>query len=480
MSDSLKQRTVNGVVWSAIERFLSLGIQMICTLVVAHFLTPYDFGLLGMVTVFSAVGMVIIDSGFGSALIRRNDNTNLDYSSVFYFNVILGILAYIILYFFAPIIAKFYGVPELTSICRITFLILPINALGLIQNTKLIKQINFKAIAIVSITAALISGTAGIIIALKIRNVWALVIQNLAMYVLRTILLWIIGNWKPLLEFSFASIKSMWGYSVNLLISGLIGSLTVNIYPLIIGKIYNATQLGYYSQADRFQKLPSTSLTEVIQRVCFPILAEVKDDLLKMRNVYRQLIMISFFIIFPIMMLLSGIAHELIIVLLGNQWETTAIFFQVLCVVGGIYPLQSINLNILNVVGKSRLALYLEISRKSLLLIFILIAMHFDIFYFVCMQVIYGIIVLFINIYFCGREINYTVLDQIKDLLPTFLITTGALITMFFISHFIIAVPYILMIVKIIIFTMFYLWLNSFFHTESYRLTIPIITKFIK
>jgi len=477
---ALKSRTVNGVVWSAVERFSTLGIQMVCTLVIAHILTPTDFGLLGMIAVFSAIGLVIIDSGFGLALIRRNDATELDYSSVFYFNILLAFVCYAILYCLSPYIADFYGIPSLTLICRITFLVLPINAFGLIQNTKLVKKIDFRSVAIVSLLSALISGGVGIILAYYLRNVWALVLQNISMYGCRTLLLWCVGHWRPLLQFSFKSIREMMGYSMNLLGFGLVSSLTQNIYPLIIGKIYNATQLGYYSQADRMQKLPATSITEVVQRVCFPVLAEIKDDIKRMREAYRQIILTTFFIVFPLMMLLLGIADELFILLMGNQWGQAAVYFKILCVFGSLYPLHSINLNILNVVGKSRLSLILEITRKIILALCLVLAMNYDIIVFIWMQVVYGIIVLFINLFFCGKEISYGVYSQMKDILPTILLSA---ISLGVICLADVLLPFqnaLSLISKCILFMALYLFMNYGLKTQALAFTYSVIINLIK
>lgn len=480
MAESLKNRTVNGVVWSAIDRFSALGIQIVCSLIIAHLLTPEDFGILGMITVFSAIGLVIIDSVFGLALIRRNDVTELDYSSVFYLNLFLAIICYTVLYCVSPLIADFYNLEPLTQICRVTFLVLPINAFGLIQNTILLKKIDFKTIAIASLASSLFSGIIGIILAYNIRNVWALVIQNISMYGLRSIILWCVGHWKPMLRFSITSIKSMWSYSMNLLGFGLISSLTQNIYPLVIGKFYNATQLGFYSQADRLQKLPATSITEVIQRVCFPVLSEVKEDIYRMREAYRKIIMTTFFIVFPLMMLLIGIANELIMLLLGPQWSESILYFQILCIVGALYPLHSINLNILNVVGKSRLSLVLEVARKVILILLIIIAIKYDMIILVLAQVVYSIIVLFLNMYYSGREIDYGIIQQFRDISPTILLS---LISLGLISLFI-YIPYqhefVLLVIKCLTFIISFFMLNRIFKTQSYSFAIPILANLIK
>jgi O-antigen/teichoic acid export membrane protein len=475
LGKSLKSKTVKGVFWSAIDRFSALGIQMICTLIIARILTPADFGILGMITVFTAVGLTIIDGGFASAIIRRKDVTPLDYTSVFYFNIFISILLYAIFFIVSPYISKFYDESGLTSICRITFLILPINALGLIQNTILVKRIDFRSLAIISFLSALISGLIGIFLAYYLKSVWALVWQNFLMYFLRTIILWIVGGWYPMLRFSIQPIKQMWNYSINLLAFGLISNITQNLYPLIIGKIYSATQLGLYSQADRLQKLPSTSITDVIQRVCFPVLSEVNDNNERLRDAYRKIIMVAFFIVFPLMMLLIGTADQLIPLLLGNNWMGAIVFFKILCIAGSLYPLHSINLNILNVVGKSKISLYLEITRKSLLAILIFIFMNQGIITFVWMQVVYGVIVLILNVYFCGKEIRYSVFSQLKDLFPTVAISFLALLGCSIVSfHEIIDNRLLTVIIKSLIFITIYWCTNVLFSSQAYMYMKPI------
>lgn len=463
------------MIWSAIDRFTALAIQMICTLVIAHILTPRDFGIIGMISVFTAVGMVIIDSGFGSALIRRNDATDIDYSSVFYFNLFFATVSYAILYFCSPLIAEFYKIPELTLICRVTFLIIPINALGLIQNTILTKTIAFKKLAIASIGSAVASGVIGIILSYYLKTVWALVFQNIFMYGFRTLILWCIGKWHPLLDFSLKPIKSMWGYSINLLGFGLISNITQNIYPLVIGRFYSATTLGYYSQADRLQKIPSISITDVVQRVCFPALSEIKDDIHRMREAYRKLIMVTFFIVFPLMCLLILIGKELIILLLGNQWIPAIPFFKILCLTGALYPLHSINLNILNVVGKSNISLILEIIRKVILIALICIAVNYNILILIWIQVLYAVIVLFLNMYYSGREIDYYVTQQIHDIFPTIITSIISYLIGLSLDLMPIDNSIILMLLKSAMFILSFFTLNKRFNTQSFALTAPLL-----
>lgn len=478
MPTDLRNKTINGVFWSAVDKFSGLAVQMLCTLVIAHFLTPEDFGIIGMITIFTAIGLIIVDSGFSSALIRR-ENSMIDYTTVFYVNMLMATFSYIALYFLSPAIAQFYDIPDLTIYSRITFLILPINAVSLIQNTILIKTFKFKSLAKVSVLSAFLSGIIGIYLAWSFKSVWALIIQNVAMYLIRSILLWLVGSWKPTFSFSVESLSSMWGYSSNLLASRFIAVVIQNIYPLVIGKVYDATQLGYYSQADRFQKLPSTSITEVIQRVCFPALSEVQNDLKKMKEVYRKLIKVSFFIICPIMLGLLGCSSNLFMVLLGPQWIVAAKYFKILCIVGTLYPLHCINLNILNVLGKSRLSLYLEITRKAFWILLIAVGMHYPIIYFIWIQVVCSFFELFLNLYFCGKEISYGIPSQLKDILPT--LTISLISLLFECSYNLLHIDSAIigLSLQIAIFSILYFGINHFFKCEAFMETSRIVKELI-
>lgn len=436
INKSLKQRTISGVIWSAFDSLSGLIVQMICSLVVARLLTPADFGIVGMITVFSAIGLIIIDSGFGQALIRKQDATNIDFSSVFYFNLFVSAIIYGILYLSSPIIESFYQINDLSKISRAVFLIIPFNAIGLIQNTILTKQVDFKTLGIVSFLSALLSGTIGIILAYKTRSVWAIVYQTVSMYLIRTVLLWIISKWKPVRYFSMKSIKEMFPYAINLMLTGLFGTIVNNICPLIIGKIYNATQLGYFSQADKFQKLPSSTATNVIQRVTFPILVEIQDDNYRLRIAYSKILRQAVYIIAPIMIFLAVSAPLLFNIVLGSKWMVSAYYFQILCISGILYPVSCLSLNILNVKGNSKLLFYLEVFRKAVFLTIILISMFFSIDFFIWMQAVYSIVQLFINIYFSGKQIDFGIIPQLKVTFPLIILAFICCIPAVIVTYF--------------------------------------------
>lgn len=421
---SLKQKTVSGVIWSALDSMSGLVVQLICSLVIARMLTPEDFGVVGIITVFSAIGLILIDGGFGQALIRKQDATITDYSSVFYFNILLSGVVYLILYTISPFIEDFYKINGLCNISRVLFLIIPINAFGLIQNTLLTKEINFKTLCKISIISAIISGVVGIIIAYKYRTVWALVVQSLVMYSCRSLFLWIFSNWRPILKFSIHSISSMFSYSINLLLTSLLGTIVNNICPLVVGKIYSPTQLGYFSQADKLQKLPSSTITTIIQRVTFPVLVNVQHDDKRLISSYERLLSVTVFFVFPIMIALVINADNIFLSLLGEKWMTSAYYFQILCFAGMFYPVHSLSLNLINIKGNSKLLFKLEALRRSIFVIIILISMNFNISFFVWMQVVYSVLVVFINLYFSGRQVRESFNNQLLSFMPELLLST--------------------------------------------------------
>lgn len=425
---SLKQSTVNGVIWSAVEKFSTLAIQMICTLIIAQFLTPSDFGTVGMLTIFIAIAQCLVDSGFRTALIRKSNASNLDYSSVFYFNIVFSAVLYCALYFGSPFIASFYNIPELEDVAKIAFVVIPINAFGLIQGTILTKNLQFKTITRVTLYSAIISGAVGVYLAFQYKSLWALVVQHVLFYFLQTCFLWLFTKWRPLTAFSVASIRGMLSFSLNMMLSSLIGTIFSNLYGLIIGKLYTPADLGNYSQAQKLQSLPSTSITEVIQRVTYPVLSRFQHDDTLLKNAYRRMIGVSFLIVAYVMFILMGISTPLFDILFSKEWEMAGKFFAILCLNGVFYPLHSININILTVKGKSKEYLFLEIARRCIFVLVVAITAHFTIDVFVWGMVVYSVIVLTLNLTVCGHYIQYSLFDQIKDLTPTFLIGATAMI----------------------------------------------------
>lgn len=417
---SLKQKTVSGLLWSFVDTIAGQGITFIVGIILARILSPREFGLIGMITVFIAVSESFINSGFSSALIRKKDCTNIDFSTVFYFNLAAGILFFLILFFTAPFIAGFFDEPKLKPIVQVLGIVLIIDSLTLIQRTILTKRIDFKLQARISVIASLGSGVIAIVMAYKGFGVWSLVAQRIAKQGLNSIFLWLWNRWKPLLVFSMQSFKELFGFGSKLLVSGLIDTLYRNIYYLIIGKFFSAQELGYYTRADEFQRIPSQNLNGIIGRVSYPVLASIQDDKLRLKNNYQKLIRSTMFITFILMLGMAAAAEPMIITLIGEKWRPSIIYLQMLSFVGMMYPLHALNLNMLQVSGRSDLFLKLEVIKKILAIPTIVIGVIWGIKIMILGMMVNTLVAYYLNSYWSGRFIGYSFKQQVVDILPSF------------------------------------------------------------
>ncbi len=421
MSDSLKDKTLKGVFWSSIERFSVQGVQFIIQIIIARILLPSDYGLIGMLAIFLAVSQSLIDSGFSNALIRKQNCNDTDYSTVFYFNIIIGILLYGVLYISAPFIASFYRTPELINITRVVAITLFINSLTVVQRAKLTKEVDFKTQTKASLTATIVSGVTAIIMAYSNYGVWALVSQSVLNGLITMILLWILSKWIPKYIFSWQSFKEMFSFGSKLLVSGLIDTLYRNLFTLIIGKQFNKTDLGYYTRADQFAQLPSSNLTGIFGRVTYPILSILQNDDQRLEEVYRKYLRLSAFGIFPLMTGLAALASPLIILLLTEKWTGVVILLQIVCFSYMWYPIHAINLNLLQVKGRSDLFLRLEIIKKGIGIAILFITVPIGINAMCIGSIVTSIIALIINTHYTGKLIKIGFLKQMKDLFPILL-----------------------------------------------------------
>jgi len=421
--NDLKQKTAKGFLWSAIERFSVQGLQFLMGLVLARLLLPSDYGLVGMLIIFLAISQTLIDSGFSSALIQKKNRNETDYSTAFFFNIGVGLFFYLILFFCAPLIANFYDTPELSSLTKVIGINVFITSLAIVQRAKLTIKLDFKTQAKASFVSVFIGGCVGIAMAYKGYGVWALVIQSLLRNGLNTLFLWLLSKWVPNGGFSKTSFKELFSFGSKLLGAGLLDTIYRNIYLIIIGKIFRAGELGFYTRAKQFQQLPSQNITGIIQRVTFPVLSSIQDDDERLLNAYRTFIKLSVFVVFPLMIGLAIVAEPLIRLILTEKWMPTVPLLQLLCIPGMIYPVHVINLNILNVKGRSDLFLKLEIIKKILVTIVILITFSFGVKAMVIGQIFTSFIAFFINTHYSGKMINYGTWKQIKDIMPIALIT---------------------------------------------------------
>ena len=430
MAESLKNKTVKGTLWSTLERFSVQGIQFVVMIIMARLLTPQDYGLVGMVAIFIAVSQSLIDSGFSQALIRKQDRSEVDNSTVFYFNIGVGIVLYFILFFLAPLISDFYKEPLLIPIIRTIGLSMIFNSLVVVQRALLTIRLDFKTQAKASASGAVISGIVGIAMAYSGFGVWAIVCQQLTNLSIITILLWLLSHWRPIFAYSWQSFRQLFGFGSKLLASGLLDTLYRNMYLLIIGKVFRASDLGYYTRAHQFTDFASSNITGIFQRVTYPVLCTIQDDDTRLADVYRRLLKTSAFIIFPLMMGLAAVAKPMILSFLTEKWSFSAIIIQILCFSQMWYPVHAINLNLLQVKGRSDLFLRLEIIKKINGVVMLCITIPLGLIPMCCGMIVTSIIALVINTHYTGKLIKLGFLSQMKDLLPTFVLSifVGAIV----------------------------------------------------
>ena len=392
-------------------------------LVLARLLTPSEYGIMAILTIFIAVSNSIVDSGFSNALIRKTDARRVDYNTVFLFNLLVSGLLYVVLFLAAPAISRFFKEPLLVEVMRVIGWVLVINALAIIPRTLFVKEVNFKTQTKVSLIASISSGVIGIGMALAGLGVWSLVGQQLSRQLLNTLFLWIYCTWRPAWEFSMQSFKELFGFGSKLLLSGLLDTGFKEIYSLVIGRCYTAAQLGQYTRANQFNQIFSSNLTTVIQRVSYPVLSSIQDESERLREAYRKVIKSTMLISFACMLGLAAVARPLILILIGEKWLPAVGFLQIICFNGMLYPLHAINLNILQVKGRSDLFLRLEIIKKIIAVGPLVLGVLFSIEYMLWGSVCTSLIAYFLNSYYSADLIDYPTKEQIKDILPTFLVS---------------------------------------------------------
>ena len=422
MSDqTLKQKTTKGLFWSSVERFSNQGVQFVFSIILARLLSPSDYGIIAMVTIFFAVAQSFVDSGFSNALVRKTDRVEEDLSTCFYFNIGVGIIAYIVLFLIAPLVASFYNQPILSPIIRITGLGVVLNSLCVVQQALFTIKIDFKSQAKVTLSATIISGVVGVVLAYQGYGVWALVWQGVVLSLVRMGLLWLMSKWRPTTGFSKSSFNYLFGYGSKLLASGLLDTIYNNIYPIVIGKFYTPVQLGNYSRALSFAQLPSSNITSILQRVTFPVLSTIQDDIPRLQANYRRLLKLSAFIVFPLMTGLAAVAFPMIRIILTPKWEGCSLYLQIICFALMLYPIHAINLNLLQVKGRSDLFLRLEVIKKIVGVCIMCITIPLGITAMCIGMVASSLIALFINTFYTGKLIDIGYLKQMRDLLPIFI-----------------------------------------------------------
>ena len=423
MGDSLKQKTLSGLLWTFFETFAIQGFGFIQGIVLARLLMPSDYGLIAMTGVFFFFFYALVDTGFTSALIRKKERTDIDYSTVYVTNVVLSFVLCLVLCLCAPFIAEFYNEPLLFPIVCANAALLFVGSFIAIQGARLSIQLDFKTKSKISVISTVSTGIISIIFALLGFGVWSLILPNFFAVLIKGILYYFYQHWFPGFRFSWQSYKEFFSYGSKLMASSLLNAVYGNVYSLVIGKFYSASSLGYYTKGHGYATLPSATLSGVLNKVTFPVLSKVQDDDARLENAYRKMIRVSAYVVFPIMILLVVLARPLVLILLTDKWENCVIYLQVLCFAMMWNPIHSLNLNLLFVKGRSELFLRLEIVKKIIGATILCVTIPFGLVAMCCGQVVSSLIFLFVNTYYTGKLIHVGFVQQIKDLLPTMMYT---------------------------------------------------------
>jgi O-antigen/teichoic acid export membrane protein len=420
---SLTDKTVKGVGWNSVDRIANYGIGFLVGIVLARLLSPEEYGLLGIIGIFTAIFNIILDSGLSTALIRKKGVTDTDYCTVFWTNLVLSFILTGALYVSAPLIGKFFNRPELVPYIHVMAFILVINALSITQQARLTKRIDFKTQTKISLISHTLSGVIGIVMAYLGFGVWALVAQQMSSRLFTTILLWIYNKWWPSLVFSWVSFRDLFGFSWKLLVAQIISTLFGQIYQAVIGKVYSPNTLGQYTRAHQYGQLVSSSVGDVVLKVSLPVMSEIQNEDERLLRAFRTIIKTTMLVSSIFLIGMAACAKPLIFVLIGEKWLPCVPMMQILCLSYMIHPLHQININMLTVQGRSDIQLLLQIIKCVLSIGPILLGIYVGIYWMLVGSVVCGWISLFLNSYYSGKKFNYMWWMQLKDVLPSIVIS---------------------------------------------------------
>lgn len=443
-SESLKHRTFNGMKWGVLDNLANSGVTFLVGLILARMLTPAEFGIIGIITIFINISIVIIDGGFATALIRKPNATKDDYNTVFFINILISVGLMLVLYISSGVIANFFNQPSLSVVLPAMSTILLFNACSMIQKTLLVKQFDFKSQAYVSLVSSVTSGLIGIGAAYKGFGVWALALQQISRQFIMMIGLWIANHWIPMMRFSIASFKEMFGFGSKILIANVINSVYKDIFLAVIGKMYTVRDLGYYNRAEQFNLIFSNNFGQIVQKVSLSSFSQIQHDPNRFRSSHRKMVRYIGMFTFAAVFGLAAIAKPLIVTLIGSKWEPSVYLLQIMSLYAAIYPLHQLNLNVLHVRKRSDLFLRLEIIKKILFVPVICMGFFFELQFMLWAAVIYYYIEFFINGWYSKSLNGYSTWQQLKDLIPLYLISiiiSACVWTITFIN-----IPYLLML----------------------------------
>lgn len=481
MKQGLRQKAVKGVAWTALQRYSTMLIQFISGIILARLLTPYDYGCIGMLMIFMLLAESFIDGGFGSALIQKKNPTQTDYSTIFFWNMGLSVVLYAVLYLSAPAIARFYEIPLLCDVLRVQGAILFIYAFNIVQRNQLQKKLNFKVLSIVTIVTSITALTVTIIMAWQGYGVWALVAQNILTAAIPAIVFWFYVKWRPKWVFSWQSFRELFGFGFYMFLTQMLNQLGQQIQGLLIGRFYNASTMGYYSKANSTERLASTSISKIMTQVTYPLYAAMQDDKAALGTMIKKITLTLSYITFPLMFLLLLCAKPLFILLYSDRWVDSVPYFQVLCIAGLAYSLQSVNYQSVAAIGKSRTMFIWTFVKRAMGIAFVVCGLLLD----GMRGLLVGMVLntwfsYFINIWLVSKHIGYRWQWQLLDIAPVFAASLVSAVLTYVVGEICSLSLYADGALKFVLFVTLYAAWSLLFRPKSYQLFCGIIEPAVK
>lgn len=474
-----RKSVFSNFIWRFAERCGAQIVTFIVSIVLARLLMPEDYGTIALVTVFTTIMQVFVDSGLGTALIQKKDADDLDFSSVFYFNFAVCIFLYLIMFFAAPLIAAFYNMPELTPVVRVISLTIVISGVKGVQQSYVSRNMLFKRFFYATLGGTVFSAFLGIGMAYAGFGVWAIVAQQLSNTAIDTLILWITVKWRPKLMFSWNRLKGLLGFGWKMLCSALLDTVYNNLRSLLIGKVYSSADLAYYNEGDKFPKLIVTNINTSIDSVLLPAMSKEQDDKNRVKNMTRRSIMVSCYIMSPLMIGLACCAGNVVILVLTEKWLPCVFFLQIFCITYMFYPIHTANLNAIKAMGRSDLFLKMEIWKKVIGMILLLSTMFISVKAMAYSLLIGTLTSMIINSWPNKKLLKYSFLEQMKDILPSIMLATGMGVVVYIIGH--LNIPTLpLLIIQIICGGAIYVSGSAIFKLEPFLYLIGIIKPMIQ
>lgn len=469
-ASGLKHKAAAGMVWTGVQKYSMMFISFVSDIILARLLTPHDFGCIGMLAIFMVLAETFISCGFGTALIQKKRPTQEDYSTVFFWNIGMSVFLYLVLYFCAPAVSRFYNIPILCSVLRVQGLVLFVYAFNIVQRNQLKKQFNFKAIAIVTVVSSVVALTITILMAYKGFGVWALVAKNLIAATLTSFIFWFYLKWRPIWTFSWKSFKELFSFGFYMFLTHLVTRFSTSIQGLLIGKVYNPDTMGYYSKAAGTENMASTSISQIMDQVTYPLYAESQDNKTRMQNMVKRLTMTLSYVTFPMMFLLLLLAKPLFVLLYTDKWLHSVPYFQVLCIAGLAQCLQSVNLQTIPALGKSAVTFVWTMVKRFVGIGFIVGGLVlWGMKGLLCGAVLNNWFSYFVNMGLVSKYVGYKWYRQLMDLLPVTLASVIAALLSYFCGHIMHLSLYPDGIVKLFVYVTLYLGWSFFFKPEAYE-----------